>query len=219
MASKSGVLRVQQDARQLGIEVAAGAPAHHGGSGGATVAVVGDLDDVSDLVEAHGQDHRLALHLAGRAAPVPPLAHLLEGVHDARARSDDLGQLRRRVADRPVELLDVVVVGDDAAEDAQAPRQRGLRRDPLQHASRAAQRIVDAEHRHRVAHRAVVAGTDQALFVREAGPAQVREQRHPVGVAERLDAGSGARAELDSQNRRANGLARRIVVRDVECQR
>ena len=63
------------------------------------VAVVGDLDDVSDLVEAHGQDHRLALHLAGRAAPVPPLAHLLEGVHDARARLDDLGQLRRRVAE------------------------------------------------------------------------------------------------------------------------
>ena len=35
-----------------------------------------DLDDVPDLLEAHGQDHGIALHLPGRPASVPALVPL-----------------------------------------------------------------------------------------------------------------------------------------------
>src|SRR5262249_37286083 len=111
------ILRLEQDGRELRIEMAPGATADHGRSGGAAVTVVGDLDDVPDLVEAHREHHCLALYLAGRPASIPALAELLEGVHDAGARSDDLGELRRSVADGSVELFDVIVVGDDAGKD------------------------------------------------------------------------------------------------------
>ena len=48
-------LLLEKYLRQARIEVTAGAAAHHGERGGASSSIVRDLDDVSHLLEAHGQ--------------------------------------------------------------------------------------------------------------------------------------------------------------------
>ena len=87
---ENGNLLGDEHLREARIEMTGGAAAHDGERTGASAAVVRDLDDVPDLLQPCGQDHRLALHPPRHAASVPALAQLVERSQHARPHADHI---------------------------------------------------------------------------------------------------------------------------------